>query len=79
MGDFTFQGGRSGVISGEIEGRTGHIAWEMLVGEINFVIYRGTGYWPGKQKVRMSESEEAHFLEEFAHWAQPKNFKYDVD
>lgn len=79
MVEFTFQGGRSGVISGNIEGRTGHMEWEMLVGEVNFVIYRGSGCWPGKEKVKMSESEEAHFLQEFARWAQPKTFRYEVE
>lgn len=79
MVEFSFQGGRCGVISGKIDGRTGHMEWEMLVGEFNFVIYRGSGCWPGKEKVKMSELEEVRFLEEFASWANPKKYKYEVD
>lgn len=79
MVEFSFQGGRGGVISGKIDGRTGHMEWEMLIGEVNFVIYRGSGCWPGKEEVKMSELEEARFLEEFASWAKPKKFNYEVD
>ena len=79
MTEFSFQGGRGGKISGEIDGRTGHMEWEMLVGEINFVIYKCTGCWPGKETIKMSESEQDRFLEEFKKWAEPKKFKCEVD
>ena|GEM_PF-2700856 len=72
MIEFTFQGGRDDIILGKINNRTAHMSWEMLFGKIPFVIYKGTGYWAGKEKVEFTEQDELEFLKEFKFWAETK-------
>jgi len=79
MTEFSFQGGRGGVISGKIGGRTGYMEWEMLVGDVNFVIYKSSGYWPGKEKIQMTDAEQEIFVNEFEKWASSQNFTYEID
>lgn len=78
MTEFSSQGGRDGVISGQIKDRMGHMEYEMLVGKVYCVIYKSTGYWAGKDKVKMTIAEQETFLKEFEKWSTLKKFKYAV-
>jgi hypothetical protein len=79
MIEFNLQGGRGGVISGKFDERYAHMEWEMLVGEANLVLYSDSGYWAGKEKIKLSETEKSDFLNAFDTWAKKKKFIYEVD
>jgi len=78
MIEFTFKGGRDGKVSAQLDGRCCYMEWEMLLGKVPCVIYRGSGCWIAEEKIPMTPTEEDIFLEELSKWALKENLNFKI-